>query len=145
MLDRNLTPADFNYHLELDVRFRDCDMMNHVNNSVYSTYLEQARLGYFGNFGLDIQDRSRVGFMLIETHIRFLMGAVFGDNLRIHMRVSELKKARFNCHYLIERIGDGQKIALGWTAQMGMDLANQKLAALDSELVHKIKDFEKIS
>lgn len=28
----------------LDVRFRDCDPMGHVNNAVYLTYLEQARL-----------------------------------------------------------------------------------------------------
>jgi acyl-CoA thioesterase FadM len=30
------------------VRFRDCDAMGHVNNAVYSTYLEQARIGILG-------------------------------------------------------------------------------------------------
>jgi Thioesterase-like superfamily len=30
------------------VRFRDLDGMGHVNNAVYSTYLEQARLAWFG-------------------------------------------------------------------------------------------------
>lgn len=30
------------------VRFSDLDGMGHVNNAVYSTYLEQARLAWFG-------------------------------------------------------------------------------------------------
>ena len=30
------------------VRFRDLDGMGHVNNAVFSTYLEQARLAWFG-------------------------------------------------------------------------------------------------
>ena len=32
---------------QLDVRFRDCDPLGHVNNAVYLTYLEQARLFYW--------------------------------------------------------------------------------------------------
>ena len=31
------------------VRFRDLDGMGHVNNAVFSTYLEQARLAWFGD------------------------------------------------------------------------------------------------
>ena len=32
---------------ELEVRFRDCDSMGHVNNAVYLTYLEQARFAHW--------------------------------------------------------------------------------------------------
>lgn len=35
------------YTHELQVRFRDLDTMAHVNNAVYASYLEQARVGYF--------------------------------------------------------------------------------------------------
>ena len=31
----------------IEVRFRDCDPLGHVNNAVYLTYLEQARLFYW--------------------------------------------------------------------------------------------------
>jgi acyl-CoA thioester hydrolase len=33
------------------VRFRDVDAMGHVNNAVYSTYLEQARIAYLKPIG----------------------------------------------------------------------------------------------
>jgi acyl-CoA thioester hydrolase len=31
----------------VEVRFRDCDPMGHVNNAVYLTYLEQARFAHW--------------------------------------------------------------------------------------------------
>ncbi len=33
--------------LDIKVRFRDIDSMNHVNNAVYLSYFEQARIHYF--------------------------------------------------------------------------------------------------
>lgn len=35
------------YTAEIDVRFRDIDVMGHVNNAVYATYVEQARTTYY--------------------------------------------------------------------------------------------------
>jgi len=35
------------YTTEIDVRFRDIDAMGHVNNAVYATYIEQARIEYY--------------------------------------------------------------------------------------------------
>lgn len=38
--------ADFRFDIEIPVRYRDLDTLSHVNNSVYATYLEQARVEY---------------------------------------------------------------------------------------------------
>jgi acyl-ACP thioesterase len=37
-------PGDFGHRRELDVRFADTDAMGHVNNAVYLTYCESARI-----------------------------------------------------------------------------------------------------
>lgn len=37
----------FRFDVELSVRYRDLDTLGHVNNAVYGTYLEQARVRYF--------------------------------------------------------------------------------------------------
>jgi acyl-CoA thioester hydrolase len=44
------------------VRFRDCDAMGHVNNAVYSTYLEQARIGILGGLEPFILARVEIDF-----------------------------------------------------------------------------------
>jgi acyl-CoA thioester hydrolase len=37
---------EFNYEIQFDVQFRDLDSMGHVNNAVYASYIEQARIQY---------------------------------------------------------------------------------------------------
>ena len=44
------------------VRFRDCDAMGHVNNAVYSTYLEEARIGVLGGLSSFILARMEIDF-----------------------------------------------------------------------------------
>jgi len=36
----------FEYETEIDVRYSDLDSLGHVNNAVYATYLELARVRY---------------------------------------------------------------------------------------------------
>lgn len=40
-------PDEFAFTTTLPVRYRDTDTMGHVNNAVYATYFEQARIEYF--------------------------------------------------------------------------------------------------
>ena len=57
------------YETTVDVRFRDIDAMGHVNNAVYATYAEQARVDYFR----DVVDRdlSAVGSVLATITIDY--------------------------------------------------------------------------
>jgi acyl-CoA thioester hydrolase len=44
------------------VRFRDCDAMGHVNNAVFSTYLEEARIGVLGGLSPFILARVEIAW-----------------------------------------------------------------------------------
>ena len=39
-------PNAFFHWTTIKVRFRDLDPLNHVNNSVFNTYLEEARIDF---------------------------------------------------------------------------------------------------
>jgi acyl-CoA thioesterase FadM len=56
------------------VRFRDCDAMGHVNNAVFSTYLEQARIAILG--GLD-------PFILARVEIDFRAELHAGEEIEV--------------------------------------------------------------
>jgi acyl-CoA thioester hydrolase len=63
--------TDFEYETELQVRFRDLDAMGHVNNAVYATYLEQARVDYYDDVlgvGLDDIDTVLVNLEIDYRH-----------------------------------------------------------------------------
>ena len=56
----------------LQVRFSDCDMMQHVNNAVYLNYFEEARIHYFRQMlGMD-WDWKKTGVILRKNELEYL-------------------------------------------------------------------------
>ena len=91
--------ADFPHVHRDTVRFRDCDAMGHVNNAVYSTYLEQARIGILG----DLEP-----FILARVEIDFRAELRSGDDVEIRSRCSHVGTKSFR---LDHEIWSGDRLA----------------------------------
>jgi acyl-CoA thioester hydrolase len=74
------------------VRFRDVDAMGHVNNAVYSTYLEQARIGILG--GLE-------PFILARVEIDFRAPLHDGAEVEVRSRCSHVGTKSFELQHEI--------------------------------------------
>ena len=99
----------FRFSTTIEVRWRDLDAMSHVNNAVYFTYLEQARVHYLRELGL-IPDRpSGVGFILAEASCQFKSPLKLGERVTILMRVSDLGRSSFVFTYRVE--GEDHRLA----------------------------------
>ena len=82
-----MSSASFPHVRRERVRFRDCDAMGHVNNAVYSTYLEQARIGVLG--GLD-------PYILARVEIDFRAPAVYDEEIEVGVRPSHVGTKSFH-------------------------------------------------
>jgi len=82
------------------VRFRDCDAMGHVNNAVYSTYLEQARIGILG----DLEP-----FILARVEIDFRAELRADEDVEVRSRCSKVGTKSFELEYRLE--ADGRLVA----------------------------------
>jgi acyl-CoA thioester hydrolase len=101
-------------HREI-VRFRDLDGMGHVNNAVFSTYLEQARLAWFGETTvLPLQD-----VILARTEIDFRSPVAWGETVEIGVRPSRLGTKSFELEY--ELRSDGRTVAEARSVLVGYD------------------------
>jgi acyl-CoA thioester hydrolase len=111
----------FNYATLLRVRLRDLDHMKHVNNAVYATYMEQARMDYFTDvLGIGIDD---VEMALASSHIEFENQVRYGGQLRVQIRVPELGTTSFPFEY---RFVDGEDVAAtARTVQVVLDAAGE--------------------
>jgi acyl-CoA thioester hydrolase len=78
------------------VRFRDCDAMGHVNNAVYSTYLEEARIGVLG----DLFD-----FILARVEIDFRSELRMGEEVEVRTRCSRVGTKSFDLEHEIVTSG----------------------------------------
>ena len=121
----------------LQVRFRDCDPLGHVNNAVYLTYLEQARfnlwraqLGFEARSAADSGPRG-VGFILARVEFDFRAQAKYGDDLDVKLRLDGFGRTSFTYSYEIVNAASGQLVSTAKTVLVRFDYDAQKPAPLD--------------
>jgi len=110
----------FRFFTTLDVRWRDLDALGHVNNAVYLTYLEQARVHYMREVGLGFQGLDDVGMILAEVTCTYRAPLSLGERVTVWVRVSELRNSSFIVEYRMEG-EDGRLAATARTVQVCYD------------------------
>ena len=86
----------FAFTTEIKVIWRDLDALGHVNNAVYATYFETARMGYLNALNaLPRSDMSLMRLILAEQTITYRSPAVLGETLVVGVRVSEIRNSSF--------------------------------------------------
>lgn len=90
---------------DIDIRYRDLDTQNHVNNAVYVTYLEQARAAYVETVLGESLDQCAV--VLAHLSIDYRTPVTLADeSVSITIRVRDLGTSSIPMDYEI-RTGDG--------------------------------------
>jgi acyl-CoA thioester hydrolase len=96
------------------VRFRDLDAMGHVNNAVYSTFLEQARIGILG--GLD-------PFILARVEIDFRAQLRDGEEVEVRSRCSHVGSKSFQLDHQIwtadRLVAEAKSVLVGYDYELG--------------------------
>jgi acyl-CoA thioester hydrolase len=96
------------------VRFRDCDSMGHVNNAVYSTYLEQARIAILG--GLE-------PFILARVEIDFRAELHAGQEVEVRSRCSHVGTKSFTLDHEIwageRQVAAARSVLVGYDYEAG--------------------------
>ncbi|HVL67362.1 MAG TPA: thioesterase family protein [Vicinamibacterales bacterium] len=124
----------------LDVRFRDCDPMGHVNNAVYLTYLEQARFTHWREvWGIDFErlPPGTPGVILARAEIDYRHPAKYGDVLEIRVGLERIGRTSFTYAY---EIVDQQRrvVAEARTVLVIYDYAAGRPAPIPDELRRKL-------
>src|SRR5581483_10763802 len=101
------------------VRFRDLDGMGHVNNAVFLTYLEQARLAWFGSddsFALN-------DVILARTEIDFRSPLQVGEVVEVGVRPARVGTKSFELEYELrvgERtVAEAKSVLVGYDYERG--------------------------
>jgi acyl-CoA thioester hydrolase len=133
--------SEFRFAHRIEVRFRDCDAMGHVNNAVYLTYLEQARFAYWRDIIGIVAGRDRL-FILARVEIDFRAQARPGDILDVRIRVAEVGRSSFKFEYEIVDTIDGRQIASARSVQVAYDYGAGRTVPLSAEIRRKFELFE---
>jgi acyl-CoA thioester hydrolase len=119
------------FETTIDVRYRDIDAMGHVNNAVYASYLEQARIDYFRDLlGVDL---SRVGAVLATLSIDYENPLELDDgHVTVALDVPDIGTSSLPMEYELTR-PDGECVATAETVQVAFDKDEQAPTAIPEE------------
>ena len=81
------------------VRFRDIDSLGHMNNAVYATFLEQARIAFLAPLGAEVTN-----MILARLEIDFRAQVSFGDEVEIEVVPGRVGTKSFELAYTM-RVG----------------------------------------
>ena len=130
----------FKVHCPVEVRFRDCDAMGHVNNAVYLTYLEVARFAYWKAADIGRLEGD-ISYIIARVEIDFRAPATTGQVLDVAIAVTGFGRSSFSMAYDI-RNRDGQVVAAAKSVQVAYDYAAGKTVPLPDSVRARIAEFE---
>jgi len=105
-----MTP--FKQKTQVQIRFKDIDMMGHVNNANFITYFELARLTYFdalSEVGIKI-DWVNEGVILAKIEMEYKQPILLEDKVFVYTWVSRMGSKSFDMACSIVRVIDGVEI-----------------------------------
>ncbi len=124
---------------QIEVRFRDCDPLGHVNNAAYLTYLEQARLFYWRSmwgFG-SAAAAALPGVIIARAEIDYKRPAQYGQVLDVRLSLSGVGRTSFTYDYdIVDE--SGATVALARTVQVMYDYAAARAVPIPDEIRAKM-------
>ena len=141
-------PGDFGHRRAIDVRFADTDAMGHVNNAVYLTYCESARITYWTDVTgepVRLGTEGAESLILAEARITYRAPAFHGETVTVETRAVRLGRSSFTlAHRLTARVGDGpaRLVAVSDSILVRYDYARDAPVALSDEARAAIEGFE---
>ena len=129
---------------EVPVRFRDTDAMGHVNNAVYLSYLEQARVAYFHEvYGYTKPED--FGIIVARVEIDYKSPLFVGETVLVGIRATRIGGASFDAEYRAVVKGSGRLAAEAKTVQVGYDYRSGKVRKLTEEFVRTMRRHDGLS
>ena len=100
--------ADYSKHYELKTRWKDIDSFGHVNNAVFLTYIEDARIMNFKSWNVTEKKRSLI---VASIKIDYLRQIVHPSNLIVGQKISRIGNSSFDIQSAIFLHNDSKPAA----------------------------------
>ena len=113
-------------------RFRDLDPMGHVNNAVYLTWIENARIEYLRRLGaFDRPYSGEMAMILARAEVDFRDALGFGADVEIGVRTARLGTKSFDLEY--ELRSEGRVVAAAKTVLVAYDYVTNQSKEIPDE------------
>ncbi len=138
------TVDSFKYKTVIETRFADFDMLGHVNNAVYFTYMEIARAKYWKQA---IQwDWKKTGVVIAKASLEYILPVLMDDKISVYVRTSRIGQSSFDLEYLMIKLVNGKEEICnrGKTTCVAFDYINRRSFPIPREERERMISFEQL-
>ncbi len=129
------------FKIPIQIRFKDIDLMGHVNNAVYFSYFEVGRLRFFKDV-LNAKGIEDFSFILAKTEADFYSPiTIEADNVFLKIWAGEFGKKSFKFFYEIVNENESVKYAAGTSVQVFFDYKKNITIPIPESFKEKIKEY----
>lgn len=125
------------YRLPVNIRYSDIDMNHHVNNAVYFTYMENARIELLRKDLLDYQERGIV-FIVSEASCKYRHPILLTDNIICEVKFELLTPLRICVSYFFKNADTGKLNAEGSTTLVMVSSTTNRPVRIPDELISRL-------
>lgn len=111
------------------VRFNDLDGMEHVNNAIFLTYMESARLAYLESLGAG--QNPQKSLILARVEVDFRSPISYGEEVEIGVRTGRIGTKSFDLDHEVR--ADGRLAAEGKSILVAYDYTTGSSRELPAE------------
>lgn len=109
----------------IEVRFSDLDTLNHVNNAVLVSYIEQARWKWWHRY-LGTRPFEEEGFLIARVEVDYREPIFMGDEVHVELWCPRVGRTSFDLGYRVTRGPGGALLAEARTVQVMLDFKTQR-------------------
>lgn len=141
-------PGDFAHRVEIAVRFADTDAMGHVNNAVYLTYCEMARIRYWSDVTgepLAARHHGAESLILAEARITYRAQVFHTDVVTVETRATRIGHSSFVLEHRLtacEPGGAPRLVAVSDSVMVRYDYTVGRASDLDPRFVDAMETVE---
>jgi acyl-CoA thioester hydrolase len=130
--------SDYKFKTPIAIRFSDIDAVGHVNNAIYLTYFEEARLSYWRdaiNWKL-----SENGVIVGRSEVNYLKPIMLEDEIACYVRTTRIGNSSFDVMHVLVRITPtGEEICTtGKTVCISYDYSTNKSVSIPKTQRHRM-------
>ncbi len=132
----------FILHTDVQIRFTDIDMLGHLNNAVYTQFMDIGKVAYFTTINGGPIEWGSVNLVVANINVNYLRQTTLYEPVEVVTRCHRIGNKSLVLHQQILNKETGEVKADGYATMVSIDLKTKVTTPITSEWRKKISQFE---
>jgi len=124
--------GNYKFQHKLNTRWKDLDAFRHINNAVFLSYIEDARITLFDRWGIDYQSKSLI---VASVKIDYLKQVQHPSSLIIGQRVSRIGNKSFDLESVLFIEDSLEPVCISQVTSVAFNFKKNKTVKVYQEII----------